>query len=243
MGSGVKGLLIINVAAFFVSGMLDPKIQNLLVLQAYAVRPWQVITYQFLHANMSHLFFNMIGLYFFGTAVETVMGTKVFVRYYLFCGVIAAVAAYIFQNFTDMPLHVVGASGSLFGVFYACYRMFPNAQVFIMGIIPMQIRTALILFVAFDVISLFNTSSNIAHYSHLGGLLGGVMYYSVLRRIKIKRPVGASRPKTAKRGSNPFHRCAICGATDQSDPELEFRVCVVCDEDFCERHWSHPHGR
>ena len=78
---------------------------------------WQPITYLFIHRNFTHLLFNMLGLWWFGTDVERSWGSRVFFRYYLLTGIGAAATCVLLQwNSAGIT---VGASGALFGILLA----------------------------------------------------------------------------------------------------------------------------
>lgn len=95
---------------------------------------WRLFTYQFLHANLGHILFNMIALWFFGPVVEERFGHLRFLLYYLFCGVAAALFSSLlgYMGFFDPEwrfIPMVGASGSIYGIMAACAVLFPHARV------------------------------------------------------------------------------------------------------------------
>ncbi|MEO6850295.1 MAG: rhomboid family intramembrane serine protease, partial [Mucilaginibacter sp.] len=98
----VKNLLIINII-FFVGTWLLSKQVNLEVLfsafyfNSPYFHPWQIITYMFMHANIVHIGFNMLGLYFLGPMLEYTMGSKRFLQYYFITGVGALLVQWIVQ--------------------------------------------------------------------------------------------------------------------------------------------------
>lgn len=121
---------------------------------------WRFITFQFCHANLSHLLFNMIALWFFGPIVEQTLGRRRFLAFYLTCGVSGALLYLLLNaggvvaldwlgpdakvpgvliNNPNMPL--VGASAGIFGVLIAAARYVPNATVLLFFVIPMKLST------------------------------------------------------------------------------------------------------
>ncbi len=107
---GVKNLLILNILFFFATfvfaktGICDlNKIFGLHYFQATDFKPWQFITYMFMHADFMHIFFNMFALWMFGAAVENYWGTKRFLIYYLVAGIGAALTHYIITYFSVHP--------------------------------------------------------------------------------------------------------------------------------------------
>jgi len=159
-----------------------PTAHGLVVAPSFHI--WQLLTYGFLHAGFSHLFFNMFGLWMFGRAVEMVWGGARFLLYYLVCMVGAALCQLLTLYFsgTQMAMPTVGASGGLFGILLAFGMMFPNARV--MLLIPPIPMTAKWLVIGYGALELFfgvtGTQSNVAHFAHLGGMVFGfalIMYW------------------------------------------------------------------
>ena len=149
---------------------------------------WQPFTYMFMHANISHLFFNMFSLWMFGRALEVEMGWKRFLTYYIVCGVGAA----LFQMgiaqidlshlevgsitwFDYMRVPTVGASGAIFGLLLAFGMLHPNAIISL--IIPPISLKAKWFVIIYGVLELFlgvsGTMSGVAHFAHLGGMFWG----------------------------------------------------------------------
>jgi membrane associated rhomboid family serine protease len=106
----VKNLLIINglvfIAQFVAEKTFHISLEDLLGLHypgSMAFRPWQFITYMFLHANLGHIFFNMFALWMFGYALENIWGPKRFLIYYLITGIGAALVHYVVIYFQINP--------------------------------------------------------------------------------------------------------------------------------------------
>src|SRR5687768_7853506 len=120
----VRHLIIAN-AVVSLAGWLIPGLLDLLAFRpAVALqRPWTFVTYMFVHGDFWHLFFNMLGLFFFGPPVEERLGSKDFIRYYTICGLIGGgVLAFIFAP-TAM---LIGASGALYAVMLAFAVFWPD---------------------------------------------------------------------------------------------------------------------
>jgi membrane associated rhomboid family serine protease len=154
---------------------------------------WRFIGFQFLHANLSHLLFNMLGLYFFGPIVERYLGGKRFLAFYLLCGACGAflylllnaggwaaslafgpefrIPGLLFHNpFTPL----VGASAGVFGVIMAGAFLVPNATVLLFFVIPMRLATLAYALVAVAVITvLFEGRNAGGEAAHLGGAIAG----------------------------------------------------------------------
>lgn len=138
---------------------------------------WQLLTYQFLHAGLMHLFVNMLTLYFFGPDVERKLGTPKFYRFYLLCGglgvLLTTVAELLFHKQAGV---VVGASGSVLGVLVAFAMIDPDRQVFIFPIpMPVSARILVVFMVIINILNSFGDSP-IAVFTHLGGMLVGFLY-------------------------------------------------------------------
>src|SRR5256714_1861299 len=115
-------------------------------------QPWTFVSYMFVHAGLLHLLGNMLMLFVFGTAVESRMGSRNFLLYYLFCGVGAAVFSLLLAGI--MPVGpFVGASGAVLGVAVAFAMFWPDAELIVFPIpVPIKARTLVIGLVALDVI-------------------------------------------------------------------------------------------
>jgi membrane associated rhomboid family serine protease len=143
-------------------------------------RPWTFVTYMFVHAGLLHLLGNMLMLFVFGTAVESRMGSRNFLLYYLFCGVGAAVFSLMLA--TVMPVgSFVGASGAVLGVAVAFAMFWPDAELIVFPIpVPIKARTLVIGLVVLDVVaSRLWPNDGVAHLAHVGGALFGYLFFRV----------------------------------------------------------------
>jgi membrane associated rhomboid family serine protease len=180
-------LIAINVLVFageyiFRGGPGSPGLADILAMTPGLVLNgafWQPFTYMFVHANPTHILFNMLGLFFFGTAVEKELGSKEFALYYLLTGFLAGVfsfAAYLSAGSIGIPL--LGASGAVFAVQLAFATLQPQAQVLLFGIIPMRAPLLVIGFTLFELFSqVLGSSSGVAHLTHLAGFAFGWIYF------------------------------------------------------------------
>ena len=181
MPKGVKQLILITGGVYLVQ-LLVPAITVFFGLYPPAVlslQIWRLFTYMFLHGGLFHLLMNMFVLYMFGSQLEQVWGRRRFIRYYLLCGVGAGLFALLpLPAFFD-ALHI-GASGAVYGLLLAFGLLFPSAQVYLLGILPMSARHMVVLFGFISLAgSLSATSDGVSHVAHLGGLVVG---YVLLRR-------------------------------------------------------------
>ena len=145
------------------------------------IEVWRFITFQFLHANVTHILFNMIGLYFFGPLVERYLGGRLFLAFYLVCGIFGAFVYLILNligflvNQPDTPL--IGASAGVFGVLMASAFIARDAIMLLFFAIPMRVSTGAYLFVALAAFNLFIQGKNAGgDAAHLGGAAAGFFF-------------------------------------------------------------------
>jgi membrane associated rhomboid family serine protease len=138
-------------------------------------QPWQLLTYAFLHGGIWHIAFNMLALYMFGGAIERVFGTRRYVAYYFVCVVSAAIAQLLTAAITGAVYPTVGASGGVFGLLLAYAVYFPHSRiVLIFPPIPMPARVFVVVYAIVELfLGVTGTEEGVAHFAHLGGLVGG----------------------------------------------------------------------
>ncbi|MFR9650538.1 MAG: rhomboid family intramembrane serine protease [Rikenellaceae bacterium] len=174
----VLNLLIINGLGLMAT-TLFPRLAihlGLLPLQG-GFMPWQVVSYMFLHGDLSHLFFNMFALWMFGRTLEMRLGSQRFLTYYLVCGIGAALLQLAVGLYYPFAI-TVGASGAVFGILLAFGVLYPNQTiVLLIPPIPMKAKYFVILY---GLLELYlgwrnNPLDNVAHFAHLGGMLWGFL--------------------------------------------------------------------
>lgn len=201
----IKNLLILNGLFWFaqitIGKDLVPmeELFSLHYVRSEYFKPWQFITYMFLHdpGSFFHILFNMFALWMFGSTLENLWGSKRFLIFYLVCGIGAAgvhmlalwydidqAAALARMGSIDpaefgMILNVptMGASGAVMGIFAAFAYTFPNSQMYIMPFpFPVKAKYAMIGLIALDLFGGFSSrSSGVAHFAHVGGALVGIV--------------------------------------------------------------------
>ncbi len=181
-----QALIITNVIVFFAGaalGGVNLDTFALWPLGSYFM-PWQVLTYAFLHGSFTHLLFNMFGLYMFGSDVERVWGTPRFLNYYLICALAGAAAQMLFSLITGAGAPMVGASAAIFGLLFAFAKLYPNRTVIpLFPPIPMRAPVFVAVYGALElVLGVTGTAQGVAHFAHLGGLVGGFLYLKYGRR-------------------------------------------------------------
>ena len=137
--------------------------------------PWQVVTYAFLHGSLLHLAFNMFALYMFGGAIERVFGARRYLTYYMICVVSAAITQLVFASATGAFYPTVGASGGVFGLLLAYAIYFPNNRIMLLfPPIPMPARVFVVIYALLELyLGVTGTQAGVAHFAHLGGMIGG----------------------------------------------------------------------
>lgn len=141
---------------------------------------WQPFTYMFVHSGISHLLFNMLGLFFFGTQVEQELGSWEFLLFYMLTGVLAgflSLAIYWYSG--TYMVFLLGASGAVFAVLLAFATFYPNAQIYIFGIIPMRAAALVTLYTFIEIFSQIRGGSNVAHMTHLAGFGFAYLYFII----------------------------------------------------------------
>ena len=137
--------------------------------------PWQLITYGFLHGNLTHIMFNMFGLWMFGRELERMMGQKRFLTYYATCVIGAGLVQLIVAGSQGGLYPTIGASGGVFGILLAYGMAFPNRMVMLMfPPIPMKAKYMVILFGIMELyLGVSGSAPGVANFAHLGGMLFG----------------------------------------------------------------------
>lgn len=140
---------------------------------------WLPLTYMFLHSGLSHLFFNMLMLYFFGPEVERVLGTRQFVRFYLLCGALGVLGNLlpILLAGANSHISVVGASGATLGVLVAFAMVEPDRRVFLFPLpIPINARALVIIIVVMNLMAGLGSETSASVATHFGGMITGFLY-------------------------------------------------------------------
>lgn len=177
-----RNIIIANAAFFLLTLALGDALVGPLALWPLGAGflPWQLVTYAFLHGGLTHILFNMFGVYSFGADLERVWGPRRFLTYYLVCAVTAALTQLVFAVVTGSPSPTVGASGAVFGLLLAYALMFPHRTVMLLfPPIPMKAPLFAIVFGLLElVLGVTGAQQGVAHFAHLGGMLGGLLLLS-----------------------------------------------------------------
>jgi len=177
-----RALILINIGVYLLE-LLAPNVMlglfALWPLNSGLFRIWQLITYGFLHdpRNVAHIFLNMFALFMFGRGLEMYWGGRRFLIYYLICVLSAAVTQLLVEGASGGTEPVLGASGGVFGVLLAFAWYFPRQRLIVLPIpIPVPAWLFVTIYAAIELFSgLTRTQQSVAHFAHLGGMLGGAL--------------------------------------------------------------------
>ena len=198
---------------------ISPELTSALAFSPAAAltAPWTFFTYMFVHAGLLHLLGNMFMLFVFGTPVESRMGSRAFILYYLLCGVGGAVFSLALSNIMNVG-PMVGASGAVLGVALAFAMYWPDAELIVFPLpVPIRARTLVALLIGADLLFAFLTPGDgIAHVAHVGGVLSGYLYFrmqGLSRRSPQPPPRAVERVVMVQSGSaEPERRTPVTPA-------------------------------
>jgi membrane associated rhomboid family serine protease len=193
LSPAIKALVFANVGIFVLMWLMPQALRQTLqeffglvpaaIFQSFRV--WQPVTYMFLHGNIGHILINMLSLWMFGTELERMWGTRYFLRYYFATGIAAAMTTVLVSLLplaaTARMFHAVtiGASGAIFGLLLAYGLIFPNRPIYLYFVFPIPAKYFVMIIGFISLLSsMGDGGSDIAHITHLGGLVAG---YVMLR--------------------------------------------------------------
>ena len=203
-----KNLLAINALMFLATWVAETKgvdLKSILGLHLFLAedfKAWQIVSYMFMHGDITHLFFNMFALFMFGRVLEQVWGAKRFLIFYIATGIGAGLVQELVQYIyfqTSLSMYegvslapgviipmaqylnlwtTVGASGAIYGILMAFAMTFPNERMFVIPIpFPIKAKYFVLLFGAIELLSGLSPrmGDNVAHFAHLGGMVFGLL--------------------------------------------------------------------
>ena len=193
-----KGIILANVGVFVLQLLLGQAMLSFALWppQTGLFRPWQLLTYGFMHDaygpyKFAHIFFNMFAVFMFGSEVERVFGPRRYLIYYLACVVGAALMHIIVVSAANLPLApTLGASGGVFGLLLAFGMAYPRRQLIIFPIpVPIQAWLAVTLYGALELfLGVTRSVSGVAHFAHLGGMATGFVMIRYWQARARRRP-------------------------------------------------------
>jgi membrane associated rhomboid family serine protease len=181
-----RAIIIANVVIFLLQQVAGDVMGTLFALWPVddpRFQPWQLLTYSFLHDGslaqfqILHIFFNMFALFMFGTPLEIFWGSRRFAFYYVASVLTAAATELLVQNATQVGGPVIGASGGVFGLLLAFAWYFPKQRLMLLfPPIPMPAWLFVTLYGGLElVLGVTGAQPGVAHFAHLGGMLGGAL--------------------------------------------------------------------
>jgi len=184
---GLKWLLISNTAVFLIyflgRGTISRIMTTLFSLYAagvvHGLYVWQLFTYMFLHAGITHVLFNMLALWMFGSMLEQDWGTRRFLKYYFYCGIAAGVcvvAVNAMLGGINWYIPTLGASGAIFGLLLAFGVMYPNQTVLMSFLFPIKAKYMVMIYGAIELLLTFGPNTGVSTVAHLGGMVFGYIY-------------------------------------------------------------------
>ena len=188
MKAVTQTLMMINIVVFGLEVLFgDPFVEffALWPLQ-HGFAWWQLVTSAFLHADPMHLLVNMFGLWMFGSDVERALGGGRFLRLYFLSALTAALAQIVVTALLQQTAPTLGASGAVFGILGAFALLYPNRViVLLIPPIPLPARMFVFLYAAIELaLGVLGTQAGVAHFAHLGGLVGGLWLVRRWRRAR-----------------------------------------------------------
>ena len=187
-------IILVNVAVHFLIGTfrLNKNFFGLSVVGfVYNHQFWQLVTYMFVHGDLTHLFFNMLALFIFGVNLERTLGSKEFLLMYFAIGILSGLfslgAYYAFGRFLiangiqpyTFVISLIGASGAIYGLLFSYAVVFPRSIMYIWGILPVPAPIMVLGYAVIEFVSQFASSSNVAHMTHLAGFGFAWLYFVV----------------------------------------------------------------
>lgn len=174
-----RAIILVNIAVFLLQQLAGNLMLELFALWPIGqlFRPWQLVTYAFLHGNIAHIFFNMFALFMFGRPLEEFWGSRRFMTYYMASVLAAGATQLCVQYLSGMAYETIGASGGVFGILLAFAMFFPRQRIILLlPPIPMPAWLFVTLYGVLElVLGVTGTQEGVAHFAHLGGMLGGAL--------------------------------------------------------------------
>ena len=185
---GVQIILITTIACYLLQTVAgDGAITSFALWPLHGnFMPWQLVTYAFLHGGITHIAFNMYGLWLFGREVEYLLGRRVFLQLYFASVLSAGLMQLLATGLSGGDYPTIGASGGVFGVLLAYGLFFPNRVIMLLiPPIPMPARVFMVLYAVLELIlGVTGTEAGVAHFAHLGGMIGGYLVIRHWRRAR-----------------------------------------------------------
>lgn len=186
---------------------------------------WQVLTYAFLHADLTHLLLNSLMLVFLGSELEVLWGRKKLALYAVICALGGAVAYLLLQVFVwgaqGLSTPMVGASGAIYGLLAAYGLLFSERTLMFMMLFPMKAKHFIWVLVAVEFFtSVSSGRGGLAAAAHLAGMGAGFVTLLVWARQSARRK-NPRAPRGGRTGKRPVHLRLV--VSDKTPPESKPR--------------------
>jgi len=192
---GIKWLLIVNTAVFLLQWLTSGTpfggiFYYLALVPAEVVKHlavWQLVTYMFLHDphGVSHILFNMLTLWMFGSTLEQTLGTRRFMQLYFFSGIGAGICIVVLNYiFGSATVPTIGASGAIFGVILVCAMLWPDQIVLLSFLFPIKLKYMVMIIGAIAFMGAWNVNSGVSNIGHLGGMAFGYLFMKLPMFVK-----------------------------------------------------------
>ncbi len=193
---------------------------------------WRLLTYAFCHSqeDLLHLVFNMMVLYSIGGILRELVGDREFLWFYLVSAVFAGICSLAVYSIMGIPVVIVGASGATMAIFCTVAMHYPRQKVFVMGLIPVEFRWLLLLFVALDSMPIITgqiATSKVANAAHLGGLVFGFLYFRWSMRLTRWWDQFAGRIATKRRANG---KLKLFAPPTQPDANMDEQVDTILEK-------------
>ncbi|MFO1003174.1 MAG: rhomboid family intramembrane serine protease [Planctomycetaceae bacterium] len=189
---------------------------------------WRLLTYAFCHnvKDPFHLIFNMMTLYFAADTLLRLLGQKEFLWFYCCSAMFAGFAAVVTYTIMGRNASVIGASGAVCAMFGLVTMHYPRQRVMLMGLLQMEMRWVLAIFMLLPVLIERMSGTPVSHSAHFGGLLFGYLYFKSHMQLSRWWDNFAGRMAMKRRNKGKLKIFAPPAATDsnldaQMDPILE----------------------
>ncbi len=188
----VSNLIMLNIVAMVFINFIPqslPFIDKYLALWPFEhnnFQFYQLGTYMFLHADFTHLFFNMFALWMFGRQLEWDLGSKRFLSYYLLTGIGAGALNLLVMSLTGDYGITIGASGAVYGILLAFGVLHPNVPLYLFFLpIPIKAKWFVIGYGALELLQGLASNDNVAHFAHLGGMIFGLALLLIWKKVRL----------------------------------------------------------
>lgn len=231
----IKLIAVVSIISLLVMLMkvVDPGFYKIIVEQLalfsdfkiFNYRIWQFVTYSFLHADIMHLLFNMLMLYFFSQLFFTFFNSKQFLKTYFLGGVAAALFYFLVANIFGLQSYVVGASGAVMAVFFTVVGYNPKMRVQLIIFGNVAIYYIAIAFLGFDLLQLFFDNAG-GHLAHIGGSIFGFCYGKYLGGFTFVVP----KKSKVKTNLRTVHNKINQTKNNSTDNSVQKQIDVILDK-------------